>query len=199
MRRRAVVGYGGPIGSDAESGVPTTGPPALTREDVRAELERARVRFRQLLADASPAELRSASRGTRWTNEQLLFHMLFGYLIVRALLSLVRGFGRMPEPVGRLYARLLNAANRPFHVINYLGSCVGAVVVGRRGMARRMDRVINSLERRLDRETEESLALRMHFPVRWDPFFSDMMTVADVYHYATQHFDYHHGQLTLTN
>ena len=29
----------------------------------------------------------------------------------------------------------------------------------------------------------------MHFPVGWDPYFRDVMTVADVYHYPTQHYD----------
>jgi hypothetical protein len=59
-------------------------------------MEEARQRFRQLLADASLDDLRRSSDGTRWTNEQLLFHMLFGYLIVRALLWLVRGLDGYP-------------------------------------------------------------------------------------------------------
>jgi hypothetical protein len=29
----------------------------------------------------------------------------------------------------------------------------------------------------------------MHFPTQWDPFFSDYMTLADVYRYPGQHFD----------
>jgi hypothetical protein len=36
----------------------------------------------------------------------------------------------------------------------------------------------------------------MHFPVGWDPYFKDTMTVADVYHYPTQHYDHHRRQLT---
>ena len=38
------------------------------------------------------AELRKPTDGTRWNNEQLLFHMLFGYLLVRNLRFLVWGF-----------------------------------------------------------------------------------------------------------
>lgn len=60
------------------------------------------------------------------------------------------------------------------------------------------DRVIALLHRRLDHETDESLARRMHFPVDWDPFFRDTMTLLDVYHYGTEHFDFHAQQLTLT-
>jgi hypothetical protein len=175
------------------------GLPPVARQDIRAEMEQARQTFQHLLAQASPDDLSRGSRGTRWTNEQLLFHMLFGYLVVRALLGLVRGFGRLPDGVGRAFARLLNAASAPFHVINYWGSRGGATVFGPARMGRAMDRVIASLERRLDRESDASLALRMHFPPRWDPFFAEVMTLADVYHYASQHFEFHRQQLTLTH
>lgn len=59
------------------------------------------------------------------------------------------------------------------------------------------DRAIKSLHRRLDRESEDSLQRGMPFPVDWDPFSRDWMTLREVYHYATQHFDFHHRQLTL--
>jgi hypothetical protein len=36
----------------------------------------------------------------------------------------------------------------------------------------------------------------MHFPPGWDPFFEETMTLAEVYHYATQHFDFHKSQLS---
>jgi DinB superfamily len=160
-------------------------------------MEQARSTFARLLADASPADLRRGSRGTRWTNEQLLFHMLFGYLIVRALLPLVKLMGRLPDPIIVRFAWLLDGAAAPFHAINYGGSCAGAVVFGHRRMGRRMDRVIMSLQRHLDRESDGSLALRMRFPARWDPFFTESMTVADVYHYGTEHFEFHRQQLTL--
>jgi hypothetical protein len=173
-------------------------PDPVTRNEIRAEMERARATFHQLLADASDEDMRRASQGTRWTNEQLLFHMLFGYLIVRAVRWLVRGFGLLPDGVSRGYAWLLNVASRPFHTINYWGSRCGALVFGRDRMGRKMDQVIDSLERHLDRETDSALARRMHFPVRWDPFFTDAMTLADVYHYATQHYDFHRQQLTVS-
>ena len=60
-----------------------------------------------------------------------------------------------------------------------------------------MDRVIDSLERHLDDESDAALARRMHFPLRWDPFLTEVMMLADVHHCATQHFDFHRQQLTL--
>jgi hypothetical protein len=64
---------------------------------VRDEMEQARQTFHRLLDSATVAELSRPSNGTKWSNGQLLFHMLFGYLIVVRLLVLVRIFGRLPE------------------------------------------------------------------------------------------------------
>lgn len=66
-----------------------------------------------------------------------------------------------------------------------------------RPMGAKFDRVVRGLHRRLRAESEADLQRGMHYPVRWDPFFKDFMTLADVYHFATQHFDFHHRQLTI--
>jgi hypothetical protein len=169
----------------------------MDKQTIHDEMERSRATFHQLLDSATTEDLRRASNGTRWTNQQLLFHMLFGYLIVRALLVLVRVFGRLPAGVSRAYARLLNAATAPFDLVNYLGSCGGARVFGTARMGAQCDRVIAALHRRLDAETDADLRRGMHYPTRWDPFFTDFMTLADIYHFPTQHFAFHQRQLTL--
>ena len=64
-------------------------------------------------------------------------------------------------------------------------------------MAGWMDRVIGSLHRHLDGEGSAALRRSMAFPTRWDPYFTEHMSLADVYHYATLHFDHHRRQLTL--
>ena len=68
-------------------------------------MEQARRDFRELLTRADSAGLRRQSDGTRWTNQQLLFHMFFGYLVVRALLVLVKVFDRLPRAASRVAAR----------------------------------------------------------------------------------------------
>ena len=64
-------------------------------------------------------------------------------------------------------------------------------------MTRLLDRIVDKLHHRLDAETDASLVRRTHFPVDWDPFLTDTMTVADVYRYGTRHYDFHRRQLTL--
>lgn len=170
----------------------------MDRQAVHAELERARASFHQLLDGASNTDLRRRSDGTRWTNKQLLFHMLLGYLIVWALRGLVVVFDRLPAAVGVRFARLLNAATVPFDAANYVGAWIAGSLLPRRVLGALFDRVVGSLHRRVDTETERDLARSMPFPTRWDPFFCDRMTLADVCQYPTRHFDFHRNQLTLT-
>jgi hypothetical protein len=66
-------------------------------------------------------------------------------------------------------------------------------------MERVMDHVTDSLIRTLTVSSERQLARGMHFPLGWDPYFRDYMTIQDVLHYATQHYQHHRRQLTLNN
>jgi hypothetical protein len=169
----------------------------VDRDGIRAEFEGARTTFHALLESASEEELARPTNGTRWTNRQLLFHMMFGYIVVRALLPLVRFLSRLPNSVGRAFAAVLDAAASLFDIINYWGSRAGSRLYPPQRMESKFDAVIAALERRLAAEHEANMELSTAFPTRWDPFFKDTMTLADVYHYPTQHFDFHERQLTL--
>ena len=169
----------------------------MTRAAIHDELDRAGETFRALLDGAGPADLRRRSRGTRWTNQQLLFHMLFGYLLLLRLRILIRMVDRLPDRAGRVFAKVLDAATPPFHVINYLGSWGGGTALTPALIDAWMYRTIWRLHRRLDAESDAELKLRMHFPVGWDPYFTDTMTLAELYRYATKHFEHHRAQLTL--
>jgi hypothetical protein len=170
----------------------------IDRAAIATDLERARVEFHRLLARAERHQAwDQQTSGTRWTNEQLLFHMVFGYMVVQRLLILVNVLSRLPDRFSRGFAGVLNAASRPFHVINYYGSCSAALVYNRRRMDAKMDSVIAGLKRKLAGESEEIFHRGMHFPTRWDPFFREHMTLEDVYRYPGQHFDFHKQQLTV--
>jgi hypothetical protein len=165
------------------------------RDGIRAELEHARATFHALVQSAGEEELGQQSNGTRWTNRQLLFHMMFGYMLVRSLLALVKCFSRLPLSSSRVFARFLDALAGPFHLVNY--SCAGSRFYRDKRMEPKFYAVVASLQRRLDAESEGDMQRAMAYPVRWDPFFKPSMTLADVYHYPTQHFEFHRRQLTL--
>jgi len=166
-------------------------------KELHDEMEQARREFADLVAGASVQDLRRRSNGTRWSNRQLLFHMVFGYLVVLRLLPLVRFFGRLPDRYGRRFAAVLDALTPPYHVVNYLGSVGGGQVLTPSTMVWLLNRTVAALQRRLAAEQEAALGRSMHFPTRWDPYFQEKMTLADVYHFGTQHFHHHARQLTL--
>ena len=185
------------MAASARNGAGTMYDTSGEREAIRLELEETRRAFHELLLAADDEDLGRPSDGTSWTNRQLLFHMMFGYLVVRALLPLVKAVSRLPVSVGRGFAAALNAATRPFNCINYWGSVVGSRLYRDQRMTSRFDAVIAALQRRLAREREANMSCTMAYPVRWDPFFKDVMTLTNVYHYPTQHFAFHRRQLTL--
>ncbi|CAN7345429.1 DinB family protein [Terrabacter sp. LjRoot27] len=173
------------------------GGPPVDRDAIAADLERCRVDLLALLAGATRAELRAASNGTRWTNEQLLFHMVFGFLVVRRLLPLVRLMSVAPGWVDRSFAAVLEAGRAPFHWVNYAGSCGGALVFDHTRMGRLCTHTVDRLVTSLMQEPEEGLGRGMRFPTSWDPYFRQRMTVAAVYAYPVLHYDHHRRQLTL--
>lgn len=125
------------------------------------------------------------------------FHMLLGFLIMRALLTLARIVARLPGWVGSARARLLDAGTKPFDVVNFAGSWLGGTPMPRKAMVVLADRTIAALHRRLDCEDEISLARGMPYPTRWDPCSREFMTLADLYRFPVQHFDFHRDQLSM--
>jgi hypothetical protein len=139
---------------------------SVDRESLHESLDRVRDDFHELLDSATPEDLARPTDGTRWTNEQLLFHMLLGYLIIRSLLALVRLFGRLPRGASKGYAGLLNAATGPFDFVNYVGPVVAVHVLNAKRMGAVFDRTVAGLHRRLDAEADADLAQSMHYPTR---------------------------------
>jgi len=83
--------------------------------------------------------------------------VLFGYLITRALLPLVKLAGLMPRRWTKPFAVVLELYSRPFHVVNYLGSRVGGRLCSPCVMQTMLDRAVATLGQRLARESETTL------------------------------------------
>jgi len=171
--------------------------PMTDRAAQSADLERARTDFQYLLSLVGEHEWKKPTRGTRWTNEQLLFHMVFGYMVVQRLRILVWLFGHLPDGVSRRFAQALNAGTPLFDWINYYGTNLAALVYNRKRMGKKLDGVIHALQRSLARQDQKALSRGMHFPNRWDPYFWDYMTLSEVYGYPGKHYDHHRHQLAL--
>jgi hypothetical protein len=167
------------------------------KQELLDELESVRAEYSLLVKAMSNDDLGRKSIGTRWTNRELLFHMLFGYLIVRTLLRFCVVLIRFAPETTKPGAVLLDSLVGPFNWINYVGSAIGGKLLTPSRMVTRMDRVTQTIERSLRKASNDVLSHGMYFPTKWDPFFRHCMTIADLYHYPTQHFEFHKTQLNI--
>lgn len=168
-------------------------------DTVRDDLVWVAVDFASLLRSAQADELDAPSVGTRWTNRQLLFHMLLGQRITRILIAVVGGFSRLPRGASNSFSRVLAAFTRPYNELNWLGGVVGGGINSSASMRRQMDRVTNSILNWYDRADTQALHRGMAIPSSWDPYFTPWMDRADLLRWAPRHYRHHRGQLSLAS
>ena len=85
------------------------------RRRIRDELEETRSQFHTLLDSLSPAEWDAPSHNPAWTNGQLVFHMLFAFMLIPSLFWLVRFSSRLPDRYSRAFARVLDFSTPIFN------------------------------------------------------------------------------------
>ena len=113
--------------------------------------------------------------------------------------SLVWTSGGSPIGLSRAFAALLNAGTRPFHYDQLCRGPSGAhgSLVTRGWSASSIASSAGLVTSHDAPERRRAWPGACTSPTRWDPYFRDYMTMADVYHYATQHYGHHRRQLTL--
>ncbi len=162
---------------------------------IAAVLRANRAEFHALLDSMSAADRRRESLNPGWTNQEVLFHMTFAFMLIPALLWIVRGFGLLPDRYSKAFANLLNAATPAFNVVNAAGARIGCRVVSTARLARLYDRSHRAILKRLSRLSDEDLKSGMYYPARWDALFADFMTIEQILDYPVTHFRFHAGQL----
>ena len=135
------------------------------------------------------------SHNPRWTNGQLVFHVLLGFILVPPLARLFVVFGHLPRVCSRAWATILNLATPLFNRINAIGPRAGARLLGRAGILRQFDRVHRRMLARLDRTRARDWTRTMHYPTRWDPRLRADMHLADLFRYPIDHLRHHRSQM----
>ena len=166
------------------------------RERARAELEFAHCRFHALLDSLSEAEWAAPSRNPAWTNGQLVYHILFAFILVPSLFWMIKFWSRLPTRYSRGFAQVLNFTTPVFNRINALGPRGQAFVFGRKRAGAIFDRIHRSILKKVDSLHGGHWSDGMHYPRRWDPTFGDFMTFEDLFKYPPAHFEHHLGQLS---
>jgi len=101
----------------------------------------------------------------------------------------------LPERSSRPFAWLLDAATGPFHWLNERGARMQARVFTRERIGKLYDRVHASLLSKAGSVKDEEWERGMHYPTRWDPNFSEFMTVERLFRYPVIHFRFHLNQI----
>ena len=165
------------------------------RARVRAELETARQEFHAMAGALSARAWVEPSHNPGWTNGQLLFHVMLGFILVPPLARLLVWFGRLPGVWSRTFAGVLDVATPVFNRVNALGPRAGARLLGKAGVVRRFDRVHARILARLDRIRPGDWSLTMPYPTRWDPRFRSDMRLENLFRYPIDHLRHHRAQL----
>jgi hypothetical protein len=169
------------------------------RTQLRADLELARQEFHTLIDSIPEQAWTLQSRNSGWTNGQVLFHILLGFIVVRTLAGLHILFGQLPVVCSKVFAGILNLATPLFNRINAIGPRGGARWLGRKGIIRRFDQVHSALLKQIDRFQPRHWSLAMHYPTRWDPpRFRTAMSLEDLYRYPIAHLRHHRTQVRTT-
>lgn len=92
------------------------------KETIGSEFESTRSTFHALLDSLSEEDLLMKSSNPGWTNGEIIFHMTFAFMILSALIPLVKFFGHLPKSYSRLFARVLNSMTWFFNWINAIGA-----------------------------------------------------------------------------
>ncbi len=165
------------------------------KDNICIELESTRKAFRTLLGSLSENAWRKQSLNPGWSNGEILAHMLFGFIILNALLPMARLWGHLPRWTSKPFAALLNALTVPFNWINALGARMQAHVFTYKRIGTLYDRVYASLMRQITSIKDDEWTHGMYYPTRWDSNFREFMTVEELFHYAVRHFNFHLGQI----
>ena len=167
-----------------------------TKDALRSELESSRIAFHTLLDSLSDADLKKKSNNAAWTNKHIIVHMAMGFFILPSLILLALLFGRLPKPLSKLFAILLNISTIPFNWINALGPYIGGAIFTRKSLSTTFDWFHNRIVHLLHYIPEEDLKRGMYYPTKWDAStFKDYMTLEDIFRIPTLHFTFHLKQV----
>jgi hypothetical protein len=164
-------------------------------QSIRSELDSTRVAFHALLDSLSEEDWHRQSLNPGWTNGEILAHMVFGFIIVNALLPLARLWGRLPKGSSKPFAWMLDSLTGPFNWFNALGARMQAHVFTYNRIGKLYDRVSGSLSKRVGLIKDADWERGMYFPTKWDPNFSEFMTIENLFHYPIIHFNFHLKQI----
>jgi mycothiol maleylpyruvate isomerase-like protein len=168
----------------------------ITKGELVAKLEQARIDFHDVRSALSDTDWRAPSKNPGWTNGEVMFHVTLGFIVVSRLTQMMCLWARLPAGFSLVFAAVLNLATPVFNLVNAAGARGGARIYSRKRIGRRFDSAHASLLAIVARVPDDEWSGGMYYPTRWDSLFRDYMTLAEVVAYPVKHFRFHTRQLS---
>jgi hypothetical protein len=149
------------------------------REAIRKELETTKARFHQLLQSIPEGDLTRKSTNPAWTVAQVLYHMSVALRFLPSDIALIRRSGRMPKPPAFV-----------FHTFNVWLARWGARKASHDSLAAQYDQAHARTVEALESIEEDEWQKGADYP-GWDPMLEGHVTIEELFHYPTRHFEAH--------
>jgi hypothetical protein len=169
----------------------------LPIETIRTIYDSTHDEFYRLLASISEEDWKKQSLNPGWSNGEIFAHILFGFVILNALLPMARMWGKLPQASSKPFANFLNFITKPFNWINALGARGQGKVFTYRNVGKVFDKVLDSLLSKANAIHDDEWQSGMYYPTKWDPNFSDFMTLEKLFLYPIAHFKLHQNQIAV--
>ena len=170
--------------------------PAEIKQSILAELDAAKTAFHAMLDSMGEEDFLRLSLNPGWTNGEIMVHITFGFIVLNVLLPMARLWGKLPRSSSRWFADLLNWLTRPFNWINGLGARFQGKVFTYPRVGKTFDRYYNSLLKKAGSIHADEWDHGMYYPAKWDPNFSDFMTLEKLFRYVVAHTRFHLAQIS---
>jgi hypothetical protein len=171
-----------------------TDDPMLAKK-IQNIFESTRDEFHTLLESISEEDWKKQSLNSGWSNGEIFAHILFGFIILNALLPMARIWGKLPRESSKPFAEFLNFITKPFNWINALGARGQGKVFTYRNVGKTFDKVLSSLISKANTIHGDEWQSGMYYPTKWDPNFSNYMTLEKLFLYPIAHYKLHKNQI----
>lgn len=166
-------------------------------ERILSSLNSVHDEFHALIESVSEPGWKKQSLNPGWTNGEIMAHILFGFIILNALIPLTRMWGRLPKESSKPFANFLNFIAKPFNWVNALGARGQGKVFTYHRIGNLFDKVHASLISKVSKIHADEWQRGMYYPTKWDPNFSDFMTLEKLFMYPIAHFKFHKEQISF--
>jgi DinB superfamily len=167
-----------------------------TRSALRFRLDQARTEFHELLGSLSDEDLKRQSKNQGWSNGEILFHIMFAFILILTLGPMIRFWSRLPKRYSKVFANILNSLTVPFNWINGFAPRMGAKVFTRSRYGKMFDNIYARLIKLLVSVKDNEWNSGMYYPDKWEPLFDEFMTLEKLFYYPIRHLAFHVGQIS---